>query len=166
MRSGGAIKADSVAALTATTTRFVGNVADGSSSSDGYGGAIHLVGGTPQLSFLDCELRSNNASSGGGGVYYEAEGGISANATRFEANWAKYNGGGIYAFGGVTQVGVVCGVCARSRGCFCSRASTALTPDQRDEVGPSQLAGPNDACSPPQQRPPVLQTDLGLLKNV
>lgn len=95
-------------------------MADGSTTSDGLGGAIHLAGGTPQLSFLDCELRSNNATSRGGAVYYNAEGAISTNATRFEANWAKYTGGGIYAAGGVTQV---CGVfgfgVVRALACFC-----------------------------------------------
>lgn len=104
---GGAVKANSASSMTATSTIFLGNIADGSLSTStdaGRGGAIYLSGGTPQLEFHACQLRSNNASNGGGAVFYDAGGGITVNATRLEANWAANWGGGIYARGEVAQV--------------------------------------------------------------
>ena len=118
---GGAVKADSAAAVSVTDTIFLENTATGSTfdTDAGQGGAIYLAGGTPQLEFHGCELRSNNASGTGGAVFYEAGGGITVNDTRLEANGARYSGGAIYAGGDISEVCTCVRVCVCA--CACAR---------------------------------------------
>eukprot|EP00752_Nemacystus_decipiens_P011444 g10163.t1 len=113
---GGAIKADSATAISATNTIFLENMATGSAfdADGGAGGAIYLTGGAPQLDFHGCEVRANNATASGGAVFYEAGGGITVNATRLEANGAKYSGGAIRAGGDIAEVTVVDAVFERN----------------------------------------------------
>lgn len=107
---GGAIKANSAAAFSATNTIFLENRATGSTYDldAGVGGAIYLEGGAPQLDLHGCELRANNATGSGGAVFYKAGGGITVNGTRFEANGARYGGGAIYAGSDIAEVCFVC----------------------------------------------------------